>query len=193
MNVLIIPEDFRKDQYLLKPIITAMLEYLGKPRARVSVLTDPLLGGIGQALNLRQIEAIIERYKGMVDLFLLCVDRDGVEGRRSQIDRIEAQSREILSEGAVLLGENAWQELEVWALAGLDLPKNWVWQQVRTERDPKELYFRPIAEQRGLMAEPGEGRKTLGMEAAKRYTRIRQLCPEDIQALETRIGQAFAN
>jgi hypothetical protein len=191
VNVLIIPEDFRKDQYLLKPIITAMLDYLGKPQAKVRVLTDPLLGGIGQALNFRQIEAIIERYRGMVDLFLLCVDRDGMEGRRSQIDRIEAQAREILPDGGLFLGENAWQELEVWALAGLDLPRDWVWQQIRAERDPKEIYFRPIAEQRGLMAEPGEGRKTLGAEAAKRYTRIRQLCSEDIQALEVRIEQAF--
>ncbi len=28
MNVLVIPEDFRKDQYMLKPIITAMMEAL---------------------------------------------------------------------------------------------------------------------------------------------------------------------
>lgn len=191
MNMLIIPEDFRKDQYLLKPIITAMLEHLGERRARVTVLTDPLLGGVDRALNCNRIDEIIERYQAMVDLFVLCVDRDGVEGRRGQIDRIEAQAHDMLPNGGVFLGENAWQELEVWALAGLDLPKDWSWQAIRAERDPKELYFRTIAEQRGLTAEPGEGRKTLGSEAAKRYTRIRQLCPEDIQALETRIEQAF--
>ena len=35
MNVLIIPEDFRKDQYVLKPIVTAMLKAAGTPRARI--------------------------------------------------------------------------------------------------------------------------------------------------------------
>ena len=190
MNVLIIPEDFRKDQYLLKPIITAMLDYLGKPRAKITVLTDPLLGGVERALDFRQLAAIIERYQAMVDVFLLCVDRDGEENRRLRLDRLETEARKVLPEPRVFLGENAWQELEVWALAGLDLPKDWSWQAIRAERDPKERYFQPIAEQRGLMGEPGEGRRTLGMESAKRYARIRQLCPEDIQSLEGKIKAA---
>jgi len=43
MNVLIIPEDFRQDQFVLKPIIKAMLSALGKRRATVKVCRDPLL------------------------------------------------------------------------------------------------------------------------------------------------------
>ncbi|WP_281181280.1 hypothetical protein [Chloroflexus islandicus] len=35
--------------------------------------------------------------------------------------------------------------------------------------------------------EPGGGRRTLGQEAARRYERIRQRCPEDIGELERRI------
>jgi hypothetical protein len=35
---------------------------------------------------------------------------------------------------------------------------------------------------------PGEGRKALAEEAARCYDRIRQLCLEDIGALEQRIG-----
>ena len=122
MKVLVIPEDFRKDQYLLRPIIAAMLAQLGKQRAKVVVLTDPLLGGVERALNVSEIKSVIDRYQGMVDLFLLCVDRDGMEGRRSQLDRIEEQVREVLPAGKAFFGENAWQELEVRALAGLDLP-----------------------------------------------------------------------
>ena len=49
MNVLIIPEDFRKDQYILKPIIVRMLAEVGKPRANVKMCLEPLLGGIDQA------------------------------------------------------------------------------------------------------------------------------------------------
>ncbi|MDG4550583.1 MAG: hypothetical protein P9F19_15125 [Candidatus Contendobacter sp.] len=190
MNVLIIPEDFRKDQYMLKPIVEAMLVYLDRPRAKVKVLTDPLLGGIEQALNKARIQEIVERYRGMVDLFLLCVDRDGNADRRKRLDNIEEMMETHLSVGKVFLAENAWQEIEVWVLAGLDLPADWSWKAIREELHPKEKYFQPIAEQRGLLAEPGEGRRTLGMEAARRYgQRLRQRCPEDIQALESRIKQ----
>jgi len=191
MNVLIIPEDFRKDQYMLKPIVKAMLAYLGRPTSKVSVLTDPLLGGIDQALNHDQIRKIVKRYQ-MIDIFLLCVDRDGNVDRCKRLDNIEAAMKSELPASKVLLAENAWQEIEVWVLAGLDLPPSWSWRAIRAERDPKEKCFQPIAKQRGLLAEPGDGRKTLGLEAAQRYgQRLRRKCPEDLQALETRIGQAI--
>lgn len=49
MNVLVIPEDFRKDQYIVAPIVRRMFEVLAKPNANVRVCLDPLLGGIGEA------------------------------------------------------------------------------------------------------------------------------------------------
>lgn len=188
MNVLVIPEDFRKDQYLLKPIIEAMFAHLGR-KARVRVMMDPLLGGIAQALDHKRIREIVERYRGMTDVFLLCVDRDGQQGRRMALDGIEKLAAELLPAGRVFLAENAWQELEVWALAGLDLPKEWNWKEIRAEMHPKERFFEPIAKERGVHEEPGGGRKALATEAARRYSRIRQLCPEDIQNLETRIKE----
>ncbi len=48
MNILVIPEDFRKDQYMLKPIIIAMMEALGKPKTKVRVCQDPLLRGVSE-------------------------------------------------------------------------------------------------------------------------------------------------
>ncbi len=120
MKVLIIPEDFRNDQYVLQPIIEAMLKAEFAPGCR-------------------------------------------------------------------FFAENAWQELEVWLLAGHDLPREWSWQEIRQERDPKERYFVPFARMRGVLGEPGGGRKSLAAEAASRYSRIRSLCPEDIAALEDKI------
>ncbi len=186
MRVLVIPEDFRKDQYMLKPIITAMMAALGKPRAKVIICTDPLLGGISEALKWENIESIIERYP-MVDLFLLCVDRDGNRDRATVLNNLETKAATILSPNSLFLAENAWQEIEVWILAGQDLPKEYNWQKIRQEIDPKETYFLPFSEQRNLLDTPGEGRKPLAEEAAKRYDSIRQLCPEDIVNLETRI------
>src|SRR5205085_10740520 len=83
LRVLVIPEDFRKDQYVLKPIIEAMMHAAGRPQAKVRVCRDPLLRGVAQALHWQRIAEIIERYAGMTDLFLLCVDRDGDAGRRT--------------------------------------------------------------------------------------------------------------
>jgi hypothetical protein len=187
MNVLIIPEDFRNDQYILKPIITEMLKAAGSPRARIEVCRRPLLEGISQSLNWENVREILEIYVGMVDLFLLCIDRDGQPGRRASLDRVEEQATGILREGKRLLGENAWQEIKVWVLAGHDLPGDWVWREIREEVHPKEVYFEPFAKQRGVHQTPGGGRKMLALEAARRYQRIRQLCPEDVAALEVRI------
>jgi hypothetical protein len=186
VNILIIPEDFRKDQYMLQPIVKAMIEALGKSKAKIRVCQDPLLGGVVEALKWERIEEIIDRYR-MVDLFLLCVDRDGKAGRKKALDKIEQQSAQVLPHGKVLLAENAWQEIEVWVLAGHNLPSEWNWQDIRQEVNPKETYFIPLAKERNLLSTPGEGRKILAQEAAKKYNRIRQLCPEDIINLEQRV------
>lgn len=187
MRVLVIPEDFRKDQYILQPLVTAMMAAIGRPRARIVVCRDPLLGGIGEALKAERISEIIDRYKGMVDLFLLCVDRDGDAHRRQRLDELERTAQALLPESRLFLAEHAWQEIEVWLLAGHDLLDGWSWTRIRAELNPKERYFDQLARQRGVSDEPGGGRRTLGQEAARRYERIRQRCPEDIGELERRI------
>lgn len=186
MKVLVIPEDFRKDQYMLKPIITAMMTNLGKPRAKIMICQDPLLGGINEALKWDNIQSIIKQYP-MVDLFLLCVDRDGKSGRKKALDKLEEQASSILEKNKLFLAENAWQEIEVWVLAGQNLPKDYNWQNIRQEIHPKENYFLPFAQQQNLLEAPGEGRKALAEHAAGKYKRISQLCPEDVANLENRI------
>ncbi len=188
MKVLVIPEDFRKDQYMLKPIIKAMMSHLGKTKAQVQVCQDPLLGGVNEALKLENILAIIEQYRGKADLFILCVDRDGKEGRKQALNKLEQEAAKILtSRQSLLLVENAWQEIEVWVLAGYDLPSEWKWQEVRQEEHPKERYFIPLAKQQNLLETPGEGRKIMAEKAAGNYKRLQQLCPEDLLNLEQRI------
>lgn len=185
-NVLVIPEDFRKDQHVLKPVVEKMLAEVGR-HANVVVCKDPLLGGIVQALRWERLADVIDRY-GMVHLFLLVVDRDGDANRRASLDGLEAKARGKLPAGRHFLAESAWQEVEVWLLAGHDLPKDWTWRDVRADANPKEAYFLPFARSRGVENQPNEGRKALALEAARRYDRIRKLCPEDVQALEERIA-----
>ena len=102
MNVLIIPEDFRKDEYILKPIFRRLFRSIGKPQARVQVCHDPRLGGIGEAMKSERIVEIVNRYEAMTDVFILCVDRDGVEKRRRKLDGLE---RKIRGRSSVLCRE----------------------------------------------------------------------------------------
>ena len=187
MNVLVIAEDFTKDQHMLKPIVGAMMAAAGRRNARVTICKDPRLGSVEQALQWSQISRIIDRYRGMIQLFLLCVDRDCRKGRRTQLNRLEQYAARALGPGKLFLAENAWQEIEVWVLAGHDLPNDWSWQTVREEVNPKEIYFEPFARERGVVNQISGGRQALAEAAAQRYSRIRQLCPEDVGNLENRI------
>ncbi len=139
-------------------------------------------------MDRQRLREIFDRYP-MVNLFLLCVDRDCNDGRRAALEDREAWARQEC--GCTLIAENAWQEIEVWVLAGHDLPPDWSWQEERADCDPKETYFEPFADQHGVTSAPGGGRKALAEEAAKRYTRILQLCQEDVGALEKRVGEAL--
>ena len=185
MKVLVIPEDFRKDQYILKPLFERLLRSVGRRNARVRICQEPLLGGIGEATKSERIAEIVERYEGMTDVFVLCVDRDGERGRRRRLDDIE---EEFGADGdRYFLAENAWEELETWVLAGLDLLPGWRWKDVRAEVHVKEEYFDKLAERRSVADGPGGGRRALGKEAASRIDTIRQKCREDFDALARRL------
>ena len=188
MNVLIIPEDFRNDQYILKPLFSQLFKKIGKPRARVRVCQDPLLGGVTEALKSRRIREIVELHEGMTDIFILCVDRDGIEGRRKQLNEIE---KEFATSRRTVLAENAWEECETWALAGLDLPSEWKWKDVRAAVDVKERFFKKLAINRGVERSDGGGRRILGAEAARNVDAIREKCREDFDALAQRIENAI--
>jgi hypothetical protein len=128
----------------------------------------------------------------MVHIFFLVVDRDGNAGRRQALNAIETNAVAMLTANRAFLAENAWQEVEVWVLAGHDLPTDWAWADIRQEVHAKETYFEPFAALRGLSDEPGGGRKTLAKEAASRYGRIRQLCVDDVATLEERLSKCGA-
>ncbi len=182
MNVLVIPEDFRRDQYILKPLIKRLFRAT-RSRAKVDVCPGPLLGGVGEALKSERIREVVEQHDGMTDIFILCVDRDGDVGRRQRLDQLEAE----FGNGRTFLAADAWEEIETWVLAGLTLPKEWRWQDVREEVHVKERYFDKLAVERGVADGAGGGRKALGEEAARNVTAIRRKCPEDFDALAGRI------
>lgn len=131
MKVLIIPEDQELDQYIVKPVVEALFQDLGRA-AKVMVLPEPRLRGASQALDPELIAGIVEA-RPMIDLFLLVVDRDCDRERNSA----KATARE--SEHAdKLIACVAVEELEVWMMAlhtgHLDAP----FSKVRAHCDSKE-------------------------------------------------------
>ncbi len=182
MKVLVIPEDFRNDQYILKPLFSRLLRTMVSRPVRVRVCQE-LLGGIGEALKSERLEEIIQQYEGAADVYILCVDRDGIAGRRQRLDDIEVE----FSNSQTFLAENAWEEIETWVLAGLDLPSDWSWKDVRAEPQVKETYFKPLTDLHGLSDSPGGGRQALGEAASRRIGAIRMKCPEDFDALARRL------
>lgn len=189
MNVLVVCEDHTKDHYVLKPILQAMLQRAGRPRAHVRFHETPRWG-VQRALRWDSVSQVIERYRSMVDMFLVVVDRDGLTTRREVLDGLEKSAEEHLrGETAVLLAEHAWQEVEAWALAGLSKPpKGWTFARLRREPDVKSV-FQTVARELGLDDEPGGGRDSLGREAARHYRRVVSRCSEDVGALEARIRE----
>ena len=183
MRVLIIPEDSRKDKDILKPLFESLFTSIGKPKARIQVCENPVLGGVVEALKSERIEEIVKDNEGMTDIFILCVDRDGKAGRRGRLSELEAE----FGIGRIFFAENAWEEIETWVLAGLDLPTGWNWTAVREEVDVKEQYFEPFATQRGVAGTAGGGRKPLAEEAARNIPAIRRKCSEDFDALAQRL------
>ena len=186
MNVLIIPEDVKNDQFILKPIFARLLKALGASSVKVQVCQNPRLRGVAQALNSEQLAQIVNRYGSMADLIILCVDRDGITERRQRLNNIEIEF------GAAFLAENAWEELEAWVLAAMiDLPSEWPWAEIRGEVQVKETYFDPYVIQRDLAGTLGGGRKVLGEEASRRVRTIRQKCPEDFDSLALRLQKTL--
>ena len=183
MRVLVIPEDFRHDQYILRPLFERLFASIGRGTARIQVCQDPLLGGVDEALKSERIKEVVDQHDGMTDVFILCVDRDGNRGRRQRLNQIQDEFRN----GRTFLAENAWEEIETWTLAGLDLLPGWHWAEVRAEVHVKETYFDELARERGDADGPGGGRKALGEEAARRIPAIRQKCPEDFDDLARRL------
>lgn len=196
-NVIVIPEDC-SDMDMLKPIISAMITNLGSPRAKIQVYKPSVFKGISQVLQLKNINKIVDRYETEADLILLCVDRDADPDTEAKLANLEEKINKKLDNNQnlkIFLAENAYQEIEVWLLAGLKEfldTTNFAWQAIRDERDPKDKYFIPFSKEKGYFDYPNDGRQELAKEAARNYQRICKMCPE-VARLEKKIRDWLQN
>lgn len=163
-----------------------MFRHLGKRNAKIDI-HSPGVRGFDAVRRVDSILAMIADFP-TADLFVLCVDRDGDPHRREALNDLESKISQVLPAPRLFLAEHAWQEVEVWALAGIDwrLKPKWTWDAIRNERDAKEAFFEPISRDRNQFDLPGQGRKELGLEADLNYAKVRQNCDE-VRELEGRI------
>lgn len=193
MNVLVVLEDTPRDQFIAVPIVRALCQFIGQP-AKVAALPERMRS-VEQATDLEKLLPVLAARRGMVDVFLLIVDRDcRAPGRPRDGHRAAALrnlEQKVIESGELgakcrFLACEAIEELEIWLLAGFDHDHD-AWQPMREHCDPKEAYFEPFARERGVFEKPAEGRSELMAQAVRRYRRIRHLCPE-LQNLEARLG-----
>lgn len=181
MKVLIIPEDPTLDRHVLKPVVERIFKDLDRS-ARVEVLREPHLRGVGQALDKDQVDEIIDDNR-MIDLFVLAVDRDCNRWRNE-----EKAAARCAEHPDTLVAVLAREETEVWALAPHRAELEVGWSEVLASCDPKEAYFDPFVKAKGWAGTVGKGRKRAMRNFGSVWTGMKAVCPE-IQKLADDIRQ----
>ena len=173
IKAVVICEDHRLDEYILKPVIKQIFNELGQ-KVRISFAPRTMIQGVHQALQKTKHKDVFSRYS-IADVFFLIIDRDGDENRES------GKFADRLAEAPVgkqMFGCLAVEELEVWALAlhHQDLKEDW--DSIREHRHPKESYFEPFARLKKWHTGPGKGRKTAMNTLRQKWDSLKNRCPE---------------
>ncbi|WP_134196228.1 hypothetical protein [Curtobacterium sp. PhB25] len=192
-KVAVVCEDHTLDQYVVVPIIRAVLSAAGKPQAVVRVVTSPQLRGISNVET--EFEAIATRYSAINDMVIFALDRDALDGQGGRGDRAASFSAKVASLEPAIRSKVevvlAVEETEVWALWGVRSDIKDSWAVVRGERDSKERYFDPFVT-RGDMRQPGQGRTRLvSMSIDQGWSSLSTGCPE-LADLKTRVASRAA-
>lgn len=168
-RVLVIPEDPTYNGYILKPLVERMLSELGKPNARVTILTNPKLNGYPHAVRAIRGD-LADRYRHF-DLWLFLPDAD----RASGLTDLE---EELAERGVHLFCCAARPEVEAWLLAGYRDQLGISWQDVRRHQRLKEDVFEPFLARSGDARSPGGGRERVIRQTLSNYRGLLSVCPE---------------
>jgi hypothetical protein len=180
LRVLVIPEDPTYNGYILKPLVERMLAEIGRANARVTILTNPKLGGYEQAVRAIRAE-LPDRYKHL-DLWLFLPDAD-------QARNLKALEADLAGKSVRLLCCAAMPEVEAWLLAGHRDRINAGWTDIRKHPRLKEDVFEPFLRAHGDPRSAGGGREILMRQTLSNYRGLLQVCPE-LAELEHRLREA---
>jgi len=160
-KVAVATEDHTLDQYIVGPVVRAVMAAIGKPKAVVHVITNPRIRGFDD-LRAQACE-IVAKYAPIMNVLVFAIDldcQDGQEGRPDRLVRLGNALQHCALDKAAVLTVGAVNEVEIWALWGSrgELPDGW--ETVRAECHPKEIYFEPLMTREDLL-KPDRGRKRL--------------------------------
>ena len=180
-KVLVIPEDPTNNGYILKPLVEAILADARKPNAKVTVLSNPHVGGFDQAKEALR-GTLVDKYSFM-DLWIFIPDADcatfGV------MDSLEVDLR---TRGVSLLCCAAQPEVEIFACVARRGDIGMSWEEVRKHPKMKEIVFEDIRRKFGNVNSAGGGRASLIIESIKNMPLLYSLCPE-LKRLRDRIAE----
>jgi hypothetical protein len=180
-NVLVIPEDPTHNGYILRPLVSKLLDACGKGNAKVDVLTNPKVSGFEDAS--RKMPEIVATWQHF-DLLLFLPDADGKD-RSAQFARLESTL------GRKLICCAAAQEVEAWLLAGHVAKLRRPWSEIRADTSVKENVFAPFLRDYGDSRQPGGGRQALMQQTLANFRGLLERCPE-LAELQRRICGALA-
>lgn len=171
--MLIILEDPTYDRYIVQPVVKRLLADINKPNVRVDVLMDPRMRGVSSVFARPNWEKILRKYP-MIDVFVVIVDRDCVQGRDEKLASLRSW---LHQRAARSVGVLAIEEVEVWLLAGhVDrLPASW--KKVRSDCNPKEAFYEPFVESQQVRGVAG-GRRDLMQQTLRNLRGLMKRCPE---------------
>ena len=182
MNVVIISEDAKYDKFIIIPLMDRLFASIGKKRVNIIIDDYPFGRGVSQVLTKPNLRRVIARFDYLQNVvYVLVVDRDGLDGKAGRKDRTARIAKLLVSLAMQnLFAAAAIEELETWLLAGIftDLPAEWNWNDIRQEVSAKEVYFEPYAKSRGFGGTPDMGRKPLGEKASRNLAAIFVKCDE---------------
>lgn len=183
LNVLVISEDSKNDQHILRPLVSRLLRECHKPHANVSVWANLAVRGFERVRD--ELPAIINDFP-QVHLFLFLPDCDGQHrGRADLFTNLEA------TYGPKLICCAAVEEVEAWLLAGHIDKLDRSWGEVRADISVKEHVFEPFVSRYGDRRKAGGGREELMQETLANLRGLLERCPELVR-LQERICDALA-
>lgn len=180
IRVLVIPEDPQQNGHILKPLVQAIMQDVGRPAAKVKLLTKPRVRGYVQAVDTIRNE-LPEAY-GYMDLWLFFPDAD-----RAVTKVMKSLETQVFANRITLFCCAPQPELEIYACAAYRKHMRIAWNQARAHPRMKEKVFEPLLQKHGDPQRPGKGRDLMIHESLKNLKRLFQLCPE-LQHLRNRIA-----
>ena len=170
-SVLVIPEDPLQNGHILTPLVRALMRDVGRPNAKVKVLTQPRVRGYDQAV--KAIRDDLYANYGFMDLWLFFPDAD-----RANWDAMRALETHVAGKGVTLMCCATHPEVEIYACAAYRDHIREAWDQIRQHPRMKEEVFNPLLTEQGDPRRPGGGRDLMVAQSSGNLPLLFQLCPE---------------